>query len=187
MRAAGSSLDRMTPEVQLLVEAFADDPLMSYFWPDPVRRRRALPLFWHSRVEARRRAGIVDSVADEQGVRALVLWERPGVTPPMAEPLSLIRALGTAAPRALAASRRIEALRPHTPHLYLAAAATAPRARGQGIGSELVRDRIKAAAADVFAVTTNANSANIAEHMGFVPTGEVVIGEAVLRGMLLTP
>lgn len=176
----------MTAESRLLAEAFADDALMSYFWPDPVRRARALPLFWSSRVEARRRAGIVESAGDAEGLAALVLWEKPGVTPPMAEPLSLIRGLGTAIPRALAASRRIEELRPKTPHLYIAVAASLPRARGKGLVSELLKPHIEGSDVDVFAVTTNPTSAAITKHMGFEVTGELVIGDAVLRGALLS-
>lgn len=163
-----------------------NDPLMAYFWPDAARRVRALPLFWHARVEARRRAGIVDTVSDGDGLAAVVLWEQPGISPPMAKPFSLIRSLGVAAPRALAASGRIEKLRPATPHLYVAVAATAARARGKRLVSELLRARIAAADSDVFAVATNPASVAVAEHMGFRATGDLPIGAAVLRGMLLS-
>ncbi|WP_067813554.1 N-acetyltransferase [Nocardia inohanensis] len=175
----------MTPEARVLAEAFIDDPLMAYFWPEPKRRQRALPLFWHSRVEARRRAGIVDTASDGEGVTTVLLWERPGCSVPMAEPVSLIRALGAAAPRALAASRRIESLRPATPHLYLAVGAALPRARGKGVTSRLVRARIDAADIDVFVVATNPVSAAMAEHAGFHTTQELVLENgATLRGML---
>ncbi len=127
------SLDPVTPEARVLAEAFADDPLMTFFWPDPDRRRRALPYFWHSRVESRRRKGIVDTASDDTGIVSVVLWDLPGTPTPIAKPLSMIRALGGATPRALATSRKIEGLRPKHPHLYLACGGTlphAPRERG---------------------------------------------------------
>ncbi|MFI1913813.1 hypothetical protein [Nocardia sp. NPDC020380] len=175
----------MTPEASVLAEAFMDDPLMAYFWPEPERRRLALPLFWHSRVEARRRAGIVDTASDSGGVTTVLLWERPGHAVPIAKPYSLIRALGSAAPRALAASRRIASLRPATPHLYLAVGAALPRARGKGVTAELVRARIDGNNIDVFMVATNPTSAAMAEHAGFHRTQEMVLGNgATLWGML---
>ncbi|MEV6769308.1 hypothetical protein AB0N05_11860 [Nocardia sp. NPDC051030] len=175
----------MTPEARVLAEAFMDDPLMAYFWPEPERRRQALPLFWHSRVEARRRGGIVDTASDSEGVTTVLLWERSGVRVPMAKPLSLIRALGSAAPRALITSRRIESLRPTTPHLYLAVGAAVPRARGKGLTSEMVRARIDNADTDVFVVATNPTSAAMAEHAGFRETQNLVLGNGTtLRGML---
>lgn len=162
-----------------------DDPLMAYFWPEPERRRRALPFFWHPRVEARRRAGFVDTASDSEGVTTVLLWERPGRHVPMSKPFSLIRALGSATPRALAASRRIESLRPATPHLYLAVGAALPRARGKGVTSELVRARIDSSEIDVFVVATNPTSAAMAEHAGFRTTRELVLNNgATLRGML---
>ncbi|MFI9506892.1 hypothetical protein [Nocardia sp. NPDC052566] len=175
----------MTPEALVLAEAFADDPLMTYFWPRVERRRRALPLFWESRVEARRRGGIVDTVSDGEGVVGVVLWELPGVASPMARPFSLIRALGAAAPRAVAASRRIEGLRPETPHLYLAVGGRLPRARGKGLVSELVAARLEASDTDIFVVATNPMSAALAQRLGFQPTNELVLDDGVImKGML---
>ncbi|MFC9435196.1 hypothetical protein [Nocardia sp. NPDC057030] len=177
----------MTPEARVLAEAFLDDPLMTYFWPDPARRRRALPRFWHSRVEARRRHGFVDTASDGDEVVSVVLWERAGVVSPMAKPFSLLRSLGVALPRALAVSRRLDSLRPRTPHLYLACGGALPAARGRGLTASLVRARIDASDADVFLIATNETSVVLAEHGGFRPTSEVVIDRhTVLTGMLRT-
>ncbi|MFI6043972.1 hypothetical protein ACIA8C_20245 [Nocardia sp. NPDC051321] len=177
----------MTPEARVLAEAFMDDPLMAYFWPEPDRRRRALPHFWHSRVEARRRKGFVDTASDGGEIVSVVLWEKPGVVSPMAKPLSLIRALGSAIPRALAVSRRIESLRPDSPHLYLACGGALPTARGKGLTSNLVKARIDASDTDIFVIATNETSVILAEHGGFRSTGELVIGrDTVLTGMLRT-
>ncbi|MFI5776670.1 hypothetical protein [Nocardia sp. NPDC051570] len=175
----------MTPEARILAEAFMDDPLMTYFWPRPERRQRALPHFWHSRVESRRRYGIVDTTSDNDGLVSVVLWERAGVTTPIAKPFSLFRALGTALPRALAASRQIESLRPRTPHLYIAAGGTLPRAHGKGLISELVTSRIETSDVDVFLVATNPKSAALGEHLGFRTTKELTIGDhTVMKAML---
>ncbi len=103
----------------------------------------------------------------------------------MTKPLSLIRALGRAAPRALATSRQIEGLRPKHPHLYLACGGTLPHARAKGVTAQLVRARTVASRVDVFVIATNDFSATLAEHDGFRPTGELVVAQhVVLRGML---
>lgn len=160
---------------------------MSFFWPNPDRRRRALPLFWHSRVESRRRKGIVDVASDDTGMVSVVLWDLPGTATPIAKPLSMFRALGRATPRVLAASRRIDGLRPKHPHLYLACGGTLPHARAKGVTARLVRARIEASAVDVFTIATNDFSATLAEHDGFRATGELAVTpDTVLRGMLLS-
>lgn len=164
-----------------------DDPLMAYFWPDPARRRRALPHFWHSRVEARRRNGFVDTASDGDEIASVVLWERAGVVSPMAEPFSLIRALGAAIPRALAVSRRLDSLRPETPHLYLACGGALPAARGKGLTANMVRARIDRSDVDIFLIATNETSVVLAEYGGFRPTSELVVNrDTVLKGMLRT-
>ncbi len=171
--------------MHVLATAFIDDPLMTYFWPDRNRRRRALPNFWSSRLEARRRSGLIDTRHDEYGALAsVVLWEPAGVIAPTVRYPSLVRALGTALPRALAASRRIDALRPEYPHLYIAVGATVPHLTGRGLAASMLRPRIETSAVDSFFVATNPASASIGRHLGFEQVGELKIGHIVLTALL---
>lgn len=178
----------MTPEAGVLAQAFADDPLMTYFWPDADRRRRALPYFWESRIESRRRNGIVDTVRDDTNdIVSVVLWDPPGVTSMAAKPGSLLRALGLALPRVLATSRRMEHLRPKQPHLYLAAGGSLPHAQGNSRVSDIVRTRVATSNVDCFVVATNQTSRSMAEHVGFRLVAELPINKGPIIYGLLRP
>ncbi|WP_378731636.1 hypothetical protein [Nocardia brasiliensis] len=178
----------MTPEAGVLAQAFADDPLMTYFWPDANRRHRAMPYFWESRVESRRRNGIVDTVRDDTNdIVSVVLWDPPGVTSIAAKPGSLLRALGLAVPRVLATSRRMEHLRPKQPHLYLAAGASLPHAQGKSLVSDIIRARVANTDVDCFTVATNQTSRAIAEYGGFHLVAELPINKGPTVYGLLRP
>ncbi|MBF6209556.1 GNAT family N-acetyltransferase [Nocardia puris] len=178
----------MTQASHVLAAAFADDPFISYFWPDPARRRKALPGFWASRIASRERHGLVDVARDPSGdIAAVALWEPEGVTSaPIARPYSLIRALGTALPRALSASHRVDATRPSADHLYLAVIGTRPDVRGQGYARQLLEPRL--AEADLaFLVATDFANVPFYERLGFRRDADLAIpGGPVLYPMRRT-
>ncbi|WP_063053843.1 GNAT family N-acetyltransferase [Nocardia arthritidis] len=174
----------MEPGAFVLAVAFADDPLMTYFWPASPRRREALPPFWDSRIASRRKNGLVDLAHDAAGNLACVaLWEPAHVVAPMAKPVTLLRALGPSAARALAAGRRMEHARPATPHLYLAAIGTLPGAQGSGLASALLERRLSAAGQDCFLISNTRGTVPFYERFGFEPQGELPIG----RGPVVYP
>ncbi|MFR9773485.1 GNAT family N-acetyltransferase [Nocardia sp. SC052] len=174
----------MEPGAFVLAAAFADDPLMTYFWPGASRRRKALPPFWDSRIASRRENGLVDLAHDAEGNLACVaLWEPAHVVSPTAKPLTLLRALGSSAARALAAGRHMEHARPAAPHLYLAAIGTLPRAQGRGLASALLERRLAAAEEDCFLISNTSGTVPFYERFGFVRQGELPIG----RGPIVYP
>jgi GNAT superfamily N-acetyltransferase len=174
----------MEPGAFVLAAAFADDPLMTYFWPGSPRRRKALPLFWDSRIASRRKNGLVDLAHDAEGNLACVaLWEPADVVAPTAKPVTLLRALGPSAARALAAGRRMERARPATPHLYLAAIGTLPGAQGRGLASALLERRLSAAGQDGFLISNTRRTVPFYERFGFEPQAELPIG----RGPVVYP
>ncbi|WP_039798872.1 GNAT family N-acetyltransferase [Nocardia araoensis] len=174
----------MEPGASVLAAAFADDPLMTYFWPGEHRRRAALPLFWDSRIASRRKNGLVDLGHDAEGNLACVaLWEPAHVVSPTAKPLTLLRALGPRAARALAAGRRMEQARPATPHLYLAAIGTLPGAQGRGLATSLLERRLASAEQDCFLISNTSGTVPFYERFGFEPRGELPIG----RGPVVYP
>ncbi|MGK8522993.1 GNAT family N-acetyltransferase [Nocardia asteroides] len=167
----------MEAGAHVLAAAFAEDPLMTYFWPDSPRRRKALPWFWASRIASRRRNGLVDLGHDAKGnLVCVALWEPAHVASPTAKPLTLLRALGPSAARALAAGRQMERARPATPHLYLAAIGTLPGARGLGSATALLKRRLAAAEHDCFLISNTSATVPFYKRFGFEPQGELKIG-----------
>ncbi|WP_216911673.1 GNAT family N-acetyltransferase [Nocardia noduli] len=169
----------MMPGAQVLADAFADDPLMTLFWPDPLRRRQALPYFWESRIASRLRRGLVDTVHDEAGDPACIaLWEPEHVESPIAKPFTLLRALGRGLPLALPAVRRIDATRPRTPHLYLAAIGTRPDLQGRGHASALLARRLTEEVPQAFLVSTRFENVAFYERFGFRRGDDLVLDPA---------
>lgn len=171
----------MEPGAFVLAAAFADDPLMTYFWPRSGRRRKALPLFWESRIASRRKNGLVDLAHDTEGnVICVALWEPAGVVSPMAKPLTLLRALGRSTARALAAAREMERVRPATPHLYLAAVGTLPGAQGRGLATSLLERRLSSAEQPCFLISNSHGTVPFYQRFGFQPQGELAIGHGLV-------
>ncbi|MFR9750172.1 GNAT family N-acetyltransferase [Nocardia sp. 004] len=167
----------MEPGAFVLAEAFADDPLMSYFWPRTQRRRRALPLFWSSRIASRRRNGLVDLAYDAEGKLACVaLWEPAGVVSSMAKPLTLLRATGRGTVRVLAAARQLDQARHGTPQWYLAAIGTLPRAQGRGLAAQLIQRRLPSAGQPCFLIANSRDLVPFYQRFGFEPQGALPIG-----------
>lgn len=172
----------------VLAAAYAEDPLMTYFWPDARRRRRVLPLFWAARIAARAETGMVDLALDEQrNIVSVALWEPVGVISPIAKPFTLVRALRSSLPRALAASQRMEAARPATPHLYLAAVGTRPDARRRGFASSLLEQRLATSTDPCFVIVDAKTTMPFYESFGFTPEPELPLEDGpVLYPMRLT-
>ncbi|WP_405165333.1 GNAT family N-acetyltransferase [Nocardia sp. NBC_01499] len=172
----------------VLAAAFAEDPLMTYFWQRPALRQHALPLFWDSRIASRTETGMVDSMCDEDGnIVSVALWEPAGVVASIAKPFTLFRALKGSLPRALAASRQIEDVRPETPHLYLAAVGTRPDAQRKGFASSLLEQRLASSVEPCFLISHSRADLRFYERFGFVQQGELAIDHGpVVYPMLLS-
>lgn len=172
----------------VLAAAYADDPLMTYFWPNAERRGKALPLFWEARIAARAETGMVDLALDEdRNVVSVALWEPVGVISPIAKHFTLVRALRSSLPRALAVSHRMEAARPATPHLYLAAVGTRPDAQRKGFASSLLEQRLATSTEPCFLIANAKTTMPFYDRFGFHPEPELPLDHGpVLYPMRLT-
>ncbi|MFF3223601.1 GNAT family N-acetyltransferase [Nocardia suismassiliense] len=172
----------------VLAEAFAEDPLMTYFWPRPGLRQHALPAFWESRIASRAETGMVDAACDADGdIVSVALWEPPGIISSIAKPFTLFRALKGSLPRALAASRQIEDVRPDTPHLYLAAVGTHPNCRRQGFASSLIEQRLAGSTEPCFLISNSRAACPFFERFGFKRHGELSLDHGpIVYPMLLS-
>lgn len=126
--------------VVTLSRAFADDPAMSYIFPDPAVRARSLPrlfdLFFATDARGWR---LVTDAAD-----AVTLWRPPGEAHD--RPMAMIRHLlpllvtfGTALPRALRVGDAIAARFPAHSFHYLHVAGVEPAQQGRGLGGATIR------------------------------------------------
>lgn len=176
-----------TPEditicANVLAEAFQDDPLMSYIWPDAQRRRRALSTYFDASIRHHHiHGGGVQVVTDDGGaIVGVANWDPPGH---WKQPLhrtiraspTLLRALRERIPTALRLRGELEAHHPTHPQWYLANIGTAQHIRGTGFGARLLNARLRACdelRLPAYLVCTRHENIAYYEGFGFGVTGE---------------
>ena len=136
----------------VLAEAFEHDPVMAAIMPERGGRRRRLVDFFHAMLAAGPYAtGTVDIARDADGSAVgVAAWEGPyahhGATARLVrEAPRFVSALGwRGIPRALALLSRFSGHRPRAPHWYLAEVGVTARARGRGVGAQLLSTHLDA-------------------------------------------
>jgi ribosomal protein S18 acetylase RimI-like enzyme len=173
VRAAG--LRDRAAVAAMLARAFRDDPAMSFIYPDPrVRAARLPPLF----------ALLFDEDADGMrwvtaGGEAATLWQapgashRPGIGRMLMKAWPMWRALGTAAPRALAVAEAIASHMPAGDHWYLHVAGCDPAAQGHGHGGRAIRAGLAATSGSpVYLETATEANLGLYRALGFAVASE---------------
>jgi len=146
VRAATSS---EFPELaRTLARAFADDPVMCWFLPDPHRRQERIEAFFRD-LELGGPFGRVGEVTTTADLDASAVWLPPErwrlpvldqlrMLPAMIRIVSL-RYIGSR----LSGFRKVEQRHPASPaHWYLATLGTDPSRQGRGLGSALLADKL---------------------------------------------
>ncbi|MFZ2528197.1 MAG: GNAT family N-acetyltransferase [Rhodococcus sp. (in: high G+C Gram-positive bacteria)] len=183
----------------VLADAFSDDPVMEWMWPDERHRVRGLKRMFAT--EATFHLLPADGVDIAESAAGVVggatLWAPPGAWKPstlttMRMMPGMIAALGRRARVGAVVSEALEAGHPAEPHWYLSAIGTSTAARGGGYGSALLRSRLDHCdEARVPAYLESSKESNIGyyERFGFAVTGEIVIpdGGPTLWAMWRTP
>nr|ANY58088.1 hypothetical protein [uncultured bacterium] len=153
----------------LLARAFADDPLMVWFFPDDELRPHACAAMFGLFAEHYLATGRVDAVWRGEPV-AVAMWQWPGEQEEeaAAERLPSMGGLMSALmgpDRAAAiggAMAVLGQLRPPGPHAYLHLLGVAPGHRGEGLGGNLLDQGIAAArSAGLVACLDTMNPANV--------------------------
>lgn len=165
---------------QLLARAFADDPAMSYIWPDPAARARGLPRLFRLLFDADAQAGMRLLTAGEE---AATLWRGPGRARTgwgelLRHAIPLLAATGPAIGRALAVSAAIDRHMPGGHFWYLHVAGCDPQHQSRGLGSAAVRaglDRV-AGRLPCHLETATADNLGLYQGLGFAITGEWRVG-----------
>ena len=159
-----------------LAAAFADDPAMSYLFPDAELRRARLPRFFDLMWRAGPDIGLTD-LADEGA--AVAVWRAPNswdipTLRMLRFAVPLLRTFGLALARALALQSLLEAHHPHAPHWYLAFVGCHPSCQGRGLGGAVIRARLARCDAESMpAALETATERNLAVYraLGFEVSG----------------
>jgi GNAT superfamily N-acetyltransferase len=160
---------------RLLAAALFDDAAITYIFPDPKTRRARLPRFFAILFDSDGKAGPRIVTA---GGEAATLWRRPGLAQVgwlemLAEAGPLLRALGTALPRALRVGDAIDAHMPSGDFHYLHIAGCDPRHHGRGHGSQAIAAGLALAGdAPAYLETPNPLTLPLYARHGFEVTGE---------------
>ena len=162
----------------VLARAFDDDPVMSWFFPDPSRRAAQNRRFFAMRLRQLLPHEETYTVAGELGA---ALWAPPdrwrlGTLDSLRMGILLLPALGRRTALITRGVDKIERSHPPAPHYYLAVLGTDPDAQGRGVGSALMRPVLDACDRDgIPAYLESSKERNIdfyARH-GFRVTDEV--------------
>lgn len=138
--ATAADLPRLA---EVLTQAFADDPVTVWCFPDPRRRAERLGRFY-AEVFLQRMAFGRDEILTDDSRRGVASWTPPGAGVPST--LDTIRLLprlasicGGGLPRALRALAYLESHLPTEPHWHLPFLGVTPAWQGHGLGSLLLR------------------------------------------------
>jgi GNAT superfamily N-acetyltransferase len=138
--------DQVARVVDILVEAFYDDPLWGWAFPDPQRRREGHRRLWGLFVDGALR---FPTVWLNDGASAGSVWLPPGENELSDEQAAtfepmIIEVLGDGASRVFDAADALDQAHPHDePHYYLSLLGTDPAQRGHGHGLRLMGDNLR--------------------------------------------
>jgi GNAT superfamily N-acetyltransferase len=167
--------------VQTLVEAFANDPVWSWGFPDAEARAAQHAVIFRMMVG---HAITTDSVWVTPGFDAIITAFAPGVNELSDEEAARLpdvfhELLGDHASGIMELFDRFDEARPtETPHLYISMLGVRDRARGQGIGMALLDEVMKQAdAAGIGVYLESSNHANDRRYarLGFEPHGSIPV------------
>jgi GNAT superfamily N-acetyltransferase len=138
---------------RLLARAFADDPIITHYLDDPVRREAALPAFFEGILEELLPSGQVFAASNAEDLIGVAAWLPPNPVEPDEEvrhrAVRAHRMVETLFPASFATMMdgfaALEGLHPADPHWYLAFVGIEPMVQGRGVGEVLLRPVLHAA------------------------------------------
>ncbi len=182
---------------EALGRAFADDPLLTWVFPDPATRQAPIEAWMAVVVETARRRGHAHAAVGATGTLGAALWSPPDVEfydRRTGEHLDeVVRAANGA--RADAVWEGLLAIAEHHPpdgHFYLSHVGVVPQARGRGVGEVLLRRVLGVCDAEglpAYLESSSARNVGFYERLGFRVTAEVALpgGGPVIRPMWREP
>jgi GNAT superfamily N-acetyltransferase len=158
--------------------AFQDDPVMSWCYPDPGRRREILPRIFRLVIDATLAEGGIYTTADRA---AGAVWVPPGAVDGAAEEAlaaAMAAASGDYADRLFMLLEALDPKRPSVPHQYLYLFGTRPEWQSRGLGSALLRPMLAACDRDgtpAYLEASSQRNVPLYQRHGFEVTEEVVL------------
>jgi GNAT superfamily N-acetyltransferase len=176
----------------ILADAFFDDPVITWAFPDDDRRRQVLPGLFSIFVDDFLPA---DEVRVAEGRLGAALWMPPLAEEADEDPEEMVRRIervaGPDAERFLELMSLMDQHHPHDPCYYLLAIGVPPAWQGKGVGSALmdpVLDQCDRDGVAAFLEATSERSKKLYERHGFEATGEFApAGAPPLWPMWRTP
>jgi GNAT superfamily N-acetyltransferase len=134
-----ASREDFAPLAEMLARAFYDDPVTSWFYPNPKRRMGRARRFFGIRLRQLADQDLIFTTSDHSGA---ALWTLPGRwREDLRQSLMLLPMLPVLLPRIVRSTRavrEIERRHPVVPHYYLSVLGTDPDQQGGGVGSALL-------------------------------------------------
>ncbi|HVL92600.1 MAG TPA: GNAT family N-acetyltransferase [Acidimicrobiales bacterium] len=173
VRRAGAADSAVVSDI--LAQAFFDDPVISWAFPDDDRRRELLPDVFSLFVDGFLPAGEV-RVTEDIGA---ALWMPPEAAAADEDPDEMVRqieaVIGADAERFLELVALLDEHHPHEPAYYLLAVGVRPASQGTGVGSSLMRPVLEQCDRDGVAAyleATSERSRKLYQRHGFEAIGQ---------------
>jgi ribosomal protein S18 acetylase RimI-like enzyme len=163
--------------VATIVLAFGSDPFVRWMLPEPERFLTYFSRITRLHGELTSSSGGAFALPDGRGA---AFWYPPGVHPDGQAFGALLQEAGVAG-RVASVWEQVGKYEPDEPHWYLRQIGVDPAARGNGLGSALLRaglDEVDRAGARAYLEATSTASKSLYERHGFVSLGEVKVGDA---------
>ncbi|AOW92970.1 GNAT family N-acetyltransferase [Rhodococcus sp. WMMA185] len=169
----------------VLSEAFDDDPVVTWLYPDDKKRQVRLPRFFAAQTRYHHLAGGGVEVAEGNHgtIGGASLWDPPGrwkqsrrSTWSMAP--AMIRAMPEHPQAGKDLVAALYAAHPAEPHWYLATIGTTSAVRGQGYGQALLASRLERLDREhspAYLESSKASNIPYYERFGFEVTGEIAV------------
>jgi GNAT superfamily N-acetyltransferase len=139
--------------IAILKDAFLEDPIFRFHFPDPQLRGKVLGIFFRDVVRAHMRFAHVYAAFDRGRLIGTAVWRPPdihvtGLWAHLREVLTRYRLLALSprvAQKLLRGFAALEATHPNFPHWYLFFIGVESRQRGRGIGARLMAPVLRVA------------------------------------------
>lgn len=159
----------------IIVLAFAADPVTRWTWPDPHTYLAAMPRLVRAFGGKAFARGSAYCIGDAAGA---ALWLPPGVEPDQEELVGLMQSTLTPAQleNAMGLFQQMAGYHPHEPHWYLPLIGVDPAQQGKGLGDVLMAHALKRCDEDrvpAYLESTNSRNISLYRRHGFEALGEI--------------
>lgn len=180
LRARKATGQDLPTAIETLTAAFFEDPVFSWWMPDPQRRQQLLPTCFDVIVDVYHP---YDEIYTTDPIPvATAVWAPPDGQPTGDEAEEVVASLAEAAEetaeRLLYALQLMDQVHPQRPHAYLFLLATRPPWQGRGLGSALLREvlqRCDQEGIPAYLEATSLDNQRLYRRHGFEVTGEIIL------------